>query len=190
MSKKDRFIGLLRKVKDSHIEDLIKYIETKTDFFEAPASTRFHGSYKGGLVEHSLNVYDRLNENIYSSKVHLNVPERTIILTSLLHDLCKANFYKTELRWRKDDNNKWEQYPTYGVDDELPFGHGEKSVYIINKFITLSTYEAMMIRWHMGFSESREVYMTLNKAIERYPLILAIMNADMEATYILEGDEK
>jgi len=186
MGKKERFISLLNQVEDKGIERLIDYLENKTDFFIAPASTCYHGNYEGGLLEHSLNVYDRLKSNIENSDIYNNVPKRTIIITTLLHDLCKINFYSNIKRWRKDKHQQWEQYDTYGIDDELPYGHGEKSVFIITKFITLSTYESMMIRWHMGLSEPKENYKYLSKALEKFPLILALMNADMESTYILE----
>ena len=190
MSKKDKYIRLLLEVQDSGMESLVHYLENKTDFFTAPASTRFHGSYEGGLLEHSLNVYERLHDNVGVSSVHLNVPRRTIILTSLLHDICKANFYSESTRNAKNEKTgKWEKVPYYTVDDELPYGHGEKSVFIISKYITLTTYESMMIRWHMGLSEPKEHYMYLGRAIEKFPLILALMNADMEATYILESEK-
>ena len=124
MTNKERFIELLRSTKREGIEKLIDFLE-KTDFFTAPASTRFHSSYEGGLLQHSLNVYDCLAglgtttgdvQEFQTAGMRLDsIPQESIIIVALLHDLCKVNFYATEMRWRKDANNKWEQYPVYAV---------------------------------------------------------------------------
>lgn len=135
MTNKERFIELLRSTKREGIEKLIDFLE-KTDFFTAPASTRFHMSCEGGLLQHSLNVYDCLAglgtttgdvQEFQAAGMRLDsIPQESIIIVALLHDLCKVNFYATEMRWRKDANNKWEQYPVYAVNDRNPYGHGEK----------------------------------------------------------------
>lgn len=134
MTNKERFIELLRSTKREGIEKLIDFLE-KTDFFTAPASTRFHMSCEGGLLQHSLNVYDCLVnlgtttgdvQEFQTAGMRLDsIPQESIIIVALLHDLCKVNFYATEMRWRKDANNKWEQYPVYAVNDRNPYGHGE-----------------------------------------------------------------
>ena len=188
MTNKERFIELLRKINREGIDELISYLSINTDFFEAPASTRFHGSYQGGLVEHSLNVFDRLLYNVSTSDLNINIENESIMIISLLHDICKSNFYKETTRNVKNETSgKWEQVPYYTVEDQYPLGHGEKSVMIISKFIKLTDEEIMCIRWHMGFSEPKENYSYLSKAIEKYPTILFLMNADMEATYFIEN---
>lgn len=162
-----------------------------SDFFSAPASTRFHGSYEGGLCEHSLNVYDCLKSYLASEFVKENFPqpfsEESIAIASLLHDLCKVNVYRTSWRNKKnDETGQWEKVPFYEFNDMLPYGHGEKSVYIISGFMRLTRDEAMAIRWHMGFS-GEENKNTIGSALEMYPLALATHVADMEATYLLDG---
>jgi hypothetical protein len=179
---KKRILELIESVKRPGIDDLLKWIEL-TDFFDAPASTKYHGAKKSGLLEHSAGVYIRMKQLNLLLELHFN--NESIILTSLLHDLCKANFYNTEMRNRKNEAGQWEKYPCYIVDDQLPYGHGEKSVFLISKFIDLSNEEAMAIRWHMGFSttESYADKQALSAAMEKYPLILALQMADQAATF-------
>ncbi|MBU2703607.1 putative nucleotidyltransferase with HDIG domain [Sporomusaceae bacterium BoRhaA] len=163
---KNKFLELLGTVKRPGINELTDWLKNKSDFFTAPASTGYHGAQEGGLLEHSLAVYNCLTMVVSHFKIGVN-PE-SFILTGLLHDICKTNFYKTEKRWRKDESNKWEQYDTYAIEDQFPFGHGEKSVYIIEQFMRLSVEEAMAIRWHMGpwNAESYADRQTLNAAMD------------------------
>ena len=164
---------------------LLEWLDT-TDFFTAPASTRFHGAREGGLVEHSLNVYRLLKEMNDREK---EFSDETIAIVALCHDFCKINYYKTVLRNRKDEaTGKWEQYRTYTVDDRLPYGHGEKSVFIVERFMKLSTVEAMAIRWHMGgFDDTaRAGSHYMSDAFNMYPLAVMCHIADLEATYLLE----
>ncbi len=185
---KARFIELLKSIDRDGIEDLINWLE-KTDFFIAPASTKFHGNYEGGLVEHSLNVYELLNNKLdqepYKNKIMM--PEDSIKIISLLHDICKTNFYKVDYRNAKNEAGIWEKVPYYKVEDTLPYGHGEKSVMMISQFIRLTKQEMFAIRWHMGFTEPKEQYNTLGAAFEKYPICLAVHEADLEATYLLEN---
>lgn len=126
---KDRFIQLYQSfVKRPGADKLLAWLET-TDFFEAPASTRFHLSCPGGLVEHSIHVYHRLHDLYVSERQRaedqpfielLNGEEETIAICALLHDICKANFYTVEMRNRKNEQGQWEKYPFYVVDDQLP----------------------------------------------------------------------
>ena len=182
---KEKFIELLRKTKREGIENLIAFIE-KTDFFTAPASTRFHGCYEGGLLEHSLKVYEILDYKIKNNVIDLFVPEDTIIITALLHDICKVNFYKVDYRNAKNSRGEWEKVPYYTVDDTIPYGHGEKSVMMISEYIKLTSEEKYAIRWHMGFTEPKEEYNTLGAAFKKYPLALLIHEADLEATYFYD----
>ena len=168
----------------------------KSDFFTAPASTRFHLSEPGGLVKHSVHVYERLRE-LFSSELERNTDgpvilsdedEEKIAVCGLLHDVCKVNFYGVEMRNRKNEQGQWEKYPFYVINDQLPYGHGEKSVYIISGFMKLTREEAMAIRWHMGFSGPEDAR-TVGQAFQKYPLAFALATADMEASYFLENEE-
>lgn len=190
--KKEEFLRIFREnVTRAHSENLLNYLlSEECDFFEAPASTRYHGAYRGGLLEHSLNVYHCLKAYLERERVkevyHMDYSEESIAIVALLHDVCKTNFYTIEYRNRKQ-GNKWVQVPTYTIHDTLPYGHGEKSVFIIQFFMRLLKEEAMAIRWHMGFSAQYDDPGTIGKALESYPLAFALCVADMEATYFLEG---
>lgn len=195
---KDRFIEIYRdKITRPGADKLLNWIES-TDFFEAPASTRFHLARPGGLVEHSVHVYERLQEIVelekgYSDKFCLSstVDGETIAVCGLLHDICKANFYDVEMRNRKNAQGQWEQYPFYVVNDQLPYGHGEKSVYIASGFMKLTREEAMAIRWHMGaFDDSvKGGSYAMGGAFEKFPLALLLHIADMQATYLDEVED-
>ncbi|EXM37655.1 hydrolase [Ruminococcus albus SY3] len=185
----EKFEALLQSTGREGIDKLIKYIRT-TDFYTAPASTRFHSSYEGGLLQHSINVYEMLEAKSKTDTWKDIVKDKsTIIIVSLLHDLCKANYYAIEMRNKKNEQGKWEQVPFYTVDDQSPYGHGEKSVMILMEFIKLTAEEKYAIRWHMGFSEPKENYQYLGKAMDKYPLICALHEADLEATHLLEVDK-
>lgn len=186
---KEEFIELLKSTNREGIENLINFLE-KTDFFEAPASTRFHGDYKGGLVEHSIKVYEIFKEKVKNASIEINIPEDTIIITALLHDICKANFYKVDYRNAKNELGVWEKVPYYTVDDQIPYGHGEKSVMMITEYIKLTPEEKYAIRWHMGFTEPKELYNTISSVYEKFPLALALHEADLEATYLKESRNK
>jgi hypothetical protein len=170
------------------IDKLLDYLTNNSDFFTAPASTRFHGSYVGGLCEHSLNVYHALKRNYISlcDTYDLQYSEETLVLVSLLHDVCKIGCYHQGTRNVKDENGVWQKVPVFTYDDPLPYGHGEKSVYVISGFIRLSREEAFAIRYHMGFSDT-ENKTNVGKTFEQYPLAFLLSVADMEATYLIEG---
>lgn len=178
---KEGYIELLKLSNRRGIDKLIKWLE-QTDFFTAPASTKYHLSKEGGLVEHSLNVYDELvNEYGISDNIS------SLIIVALLHDVCKANYYSVSERNVKK-NGEWIKEPYYTVEDQFPVGHGEKSVMIIQKFIELTEEELAAIRWHMGAYEPKENYGTLGQAFNKYPLALYLHIADLKATYIKEGE--
>ena len=179
---KDEFIKLLKSTNREGIDELILFLE-KTDFFEAPASSRYHGDYKGGLVEHSLKVYEIFKEKVKNSIIDMEISDDTIIISALLHDICKTNFYKVDYRNVKNELGVWEKVPYYTIDDQIPYGHGEKSVMMISEFIKLKPEEKYSIRWHMGFTEPKEVYSTISLAFKKYPLALLLFEADLEATY-------
>ncbi len=191
---KEEFIQIYREnITREGADALLDYLENKSDFFRSPASARFHGSYAGGLCEHSVNVYDCLQDYLQRPRVEelygLEYSPETVAIVALLHDLCKIGCYKPGTRNVKNDaTGQWEKVPTFTFDDPLPYGHGEKSVYIISGFMRLTREEAMAIRWHMGFSGAEDKNM-VGRALEKYPLAFALSVADMEATYFLEKEE-
>ncbi len=189
---KQRFIELFNTyVKREGADKIIDYLVNKSDFFTAPASTRFHGAFDGGLAIHSLNVYDCLKDYLERQRAKeqykLNYSDESIVICSLLHDICKANVYVRGTRNVKNDQGVWETVPTYFFEDKLPYGHGEKSVYMITGFMRLTREEAFAIRYHMGFSGNEDSN-NVGKAFEMFPLAFALSTADMEATYFLEKE--
>lgn len=191
MDKKQEFCEVFRKyITRDGAKELLDYLTgDNSDFFTAPASTRYHGNYEGGLCEHSLNVYHNLKEYLarpYTSELFDNrYSDESIALVALLHDICKTNCYKTSYRNTKNEMGQWVKVPYYEFDDDLPYGHGEKSVYIISGFMKLTREEAFAIRYHMGFSTTDDAR-NVSKAYEMYPLAFALSVADMEASYYLE----
>ena len=179
---KEEFISLLRSTNREGIEEVIQFLE-KSDFYKAPASTRFHGSFEGGLLEHSMKVYEILKHKVKNSVLDLNVSDDTLIIIALLHDICKVNFYKVDYRNAKNERGEWEKVPYYTVDDTIPYGHGEKSVMMITEYMKLTVEEKYCIRWHMGFTEPKEAYNTLGQAFKKFPLALILHEEDLEATY-------
>ena len=172
-------------------QKLFEYLK-KSDFFTAPASSRFHGNVEGVLVSHSVFVYERLKnilKNEYGDNYTDKFSEETIAIVSLLHDLCKIGYYKVEYRNVKDANGVWNRVPYYAVNDAFPYGHGEKSVYMINSFMRLTAEEAMSINWHMGGFDDRVKgnSFAVGEAFKIYPLAVFVHVADRTATYI---DEK
>jgi hypothetical protein len=190
MSSKDEFIKIYTEnIHREGADKLLGWLKG-SDFFTAPASAKYHGSHGGGLCEHSVNVCRRLyriffgensiehgGDNGEASK------KESIAICGLLHDVCKANFYKAATRNVKNATGVWEQVPYYAVDDKVPYGHGEKSVYIISGFMRLTREEAFAIRFHMGDYADRNT----PKAFSMFPLALMLHIADLEATFL---DEK
>ena len=191
MTDRERFLSIYKeKIHREGADALLDYLTSdKCDFFTAPASTRYHNSCPGGLLNHSLNVYDCLCDYLSRSRVKneygCNASDESIAIVALLHDICKVNFYKESTRNVKDENGVWQKVPYYEIEDTLPYGHGEKSVYVIGGFMRLTREEAFAIRYHMGFagnSEARDV----GAAFQMFPLAFALSVADMEATYYVE----
>lgn len=187
---KQEYIDLYKKhITREGADKLLEHLES-TDFFTAPASSRFHNSVEGGLCQHSLNVFYCLQdflEGIYFRQIFgFQYSDETIAVAALLHDICKVNNYIVDYRNAKNERGEWERVPYYKTDDKLPFGHGEKSVYMIQSFMKLTREEAMAIRWHMGFTEHDHIGQ-VGQAFEMFPLSFALSTADMEATYYIEG---
>lgn len=176
-------------IKREGADKLLEWLE-KSDFFSAPASTKFHSAHEGGLCEHSVKVYERflkLVRSEFGENFEEKISKESIALIALCHDVCKVNTYKTDFRNVKE-NGAWVQKPYYAVDDKLPYGHGEKSVYIINGFTRLSREEALAINWHMGAFDLRVQggSYALKDAYLAYPTALLFHVADVMATYLDE----
>lgn len=192
MDSKERFISLYRQyIHREGAEELLAWMQ-QTDFFTAPASARYHSCYAGGLCQHSINVFECLWAYIKRKRVQeiyqLNTEEysdESLAIVGLLHDLCKTNVYKAGFRNVKDENGQWQRVPNYTFEDNEPYGHGEKSVFMINRFMKLTDMESFAIRFHMGFSGDEDNRL-VGQALSMYPLAFAVSVADSEATYFLE----
>ena len=194
--KKECFIELLRSTERQGIEEVITYLE-ESGFFIAPASTGHHLSYEGGLMEHSINVYDMaiaMRGPIVAMKPEMEekMTKENIIIAALLHDVCKANIYKKTKKWDFAKDGTPEQKEKYTTNySEMPVGHGEKSVIILLGLgLKLTLDEMVAIRWHMGAwdlaFQSYEAKSNINEAGNRHPLLALIQSADNMATHILE----
>lgn len=186
MGYKEEFIRIYKEnIKREGSAELLEWLQ-KTDFFTAPASTKFHGACEQGLVMHSISVFHTLVDKHFDPETD-NM--ESFAICALLHDLCKAEFYKVSTRnVKNEETGKWEKVPYYAVEDKFPFGHGEKSVFLIERFLRLKPAEAMAIRWHMGgFDEAaRGGSFAISVAYEKYPLAIKLHLADLESTYLKE----
>ena len=186
MSLKEEIIKRLRSTEREGIEDLIKYME-EYDYFTAPASTKYHSNFEGGLALHSHNVVNLLLRKKELFK--LDVTDAECIIAGYLHDLCKMNMYVKNLKIAKDakTQSKWVGIKSYGIEEALPIGHAEKSLLIASRFIKLTPNEIMMIRWHMGLPEDNGGKRAMEKCVEFQRAVAAIVTADYEASMILEN---
>lgn len=180
------FRDIYRKyIKRAGADALLAWLEA-TDFFTAPASTRYHECYEGGLAEHSVNVFQQL-VRLLRAYPEVKVSGETAAIVTLLHDVCKADCYKTELRNKKIDG-VWQQVPFYTFQEDFCFGgHGSKSVYLIQKFMQLTDEEAVAINCHMGVENGN---WAVTDAFRMYPLAFLVHTADMAATIPAFGEVK
>ncbi len=188
---KQEFIKIYKEnIKREGADKLLDYLLNQSDFFTAPASGRRHNNFQGGLVEHSLNVYKRLKNNVrleYGDNYAEKISEESLAIMALLHDICKVNTYTVDYRNQKIDG-AWQQVPYFAYSNSLPYGHGEKSVYIISGFMRLTREEAMSINWHMGgFDPRAQATSDLFDCYNLFPIALILHIADLEASYL---DEK
>ena len=183
------FCELVRTtIKREGIEDLLEHLLTATDFFYAPCSTRYHLCVEGGLVEHSLHVDNIFNK--LCDEFAPNFPEESRHICALFHDLCKYHCYNPVKKSSKtgkllpNGKPEWEDYMGYDFIEEFPYGHGEKSVYLLQKYIKLTDEEAMAIRWHMGYSDAtfKGGQQSVSNAMKLYPVIALLHSADIIAT--------
>lgn len=184
-TNKARFIELCKSTQRDGMDELLEWLD-KTDFYTAPASTRFHGAYAGGLLQHSLNVYDEF-KRIQNAYPDIDLPEDSIIISTLFHDFCKIDMYSTyKKNVKNDQTGQWEKVDAYQRDEKFCFGgHGSKSVYLVQHFIKLKPQEAVAINCHMG---SWDGNMDAGRAFESFPLALFTHWADEGATYLREKD--
>jgi hypothetical protein len=182
---KDRFLSLYER----HIcfngrpgsDDLLNWLSS-TDFFEAPASAKYHGAYEGGLLEHTLNVYDRLSSRLCNERTRGIYSETTVAIVALLHDICKVDFYEKNIITRRKDDGSLEEIPVWGYKNTGFPGHGERSLYMVSRYIDLTEEEAVAIDRHMG-PYDRRGYKDLTRIWKEYPLAYHLYMADMEATW-------
>jgi len=193
MDAKERFVAIYRQyIRRPGADELLDWL-LASDFFTAPASAKYHSSIPGGLCQHSLNVYDCLRAYLDRERVKalygLSGPDysdESVAIVALLHDLCKIGCYRPGFRNVKDERGMWQKVATFNFDDPLPYGHGEKSVWLVMKYMPLTDMEAFAIRYHMGFS-GEEDNRSVGQALARFPLAFALSVADSEATYFLEN---
>ena len=195
MSYKEKFIEIYNaKIKRQGAKELLAWLE-KTDFFTAPASTKYHGSIEEGLVMHSLNVYEMFHEEVLNRakrdsgyEILDDTEEEKVAICALLHDLCKVNFYQKAYRNQKDNDGNWHKVAYYTIDNQFCYGHGEKSVWLIQRFMKLTTEESVIIRWHMGgFDDSvKGGSYDLSGAWMKYPLGMLLHTAGLKATYLMD----
>jgi len=195
----DRFEAEMSKVTRPGVDKLMDYIR-KSDFYTAPASTKYHLACEGGLLQHSLNVLDALQamlvcegkEWLYrvAGEIVCTIPDESVVIAALLHDICKTYFYTTSTRNVKNEKTgRWEKQPYYAIDDRMPLGHGPKSAMIVKQYMNLTNPEMYAIWHHMGFTGDYENDTAVGAAFEKYPLALALYTADMMASRIMEGEK-
>ena len=193
---KEEFISLLKSTERPGMDDVIKDLE-ELGFFEAPASAGHHLNVAGGLVEHSLNtckaalvVYEGLQK--IEPYLEREVKRESIIIASLLHDVCKSDIYKRSVKRRKTSFGTWEDAEGYKLTyKNFPMGHGEKSlVMLLCSGLELYDDEMLAIRWHMGAwginMNSYEEQRNYDAARTLYPLVSIIQTAYGLSASIME----
>lgn len=186
MNNKERFISLCKTVNRDGIDDLLKWLEDN-NFYTCPASSRYHGAYPGGLLEHSLNVYDEMIRLLGAYPEITSWSKESVIIVSLFHDICKVNMYATEKRNRKNADGRWESYDAYTIKEKFCFGgHGSKSLFLVQHFIKLTPEEAVAINCHMSSWDGNT---NVGNAFEQFPFAWILHVADESATYLVEKKE-
>lgn len=192
MDGKEEFLQIYDEAIRREGADKLRAYLLRSDFFETPASIRYHSNCAGGLCAHSVNVYRRLLRLLQEERAAAYESEsalrETAAVCGLLHDACKIDFYRPDFRNVKEDG-VWVRKPCYVRDEAYPFGHGEKSVFLIGRFLRLTAEEAIAIDWHMGGFDARARGgdHSVSEAFGKYPLAVLLHVADLEATYL---DEK
>lgn len=189
---KEQFTELWDQIEDRPgLDNCLQWLENETDFFAAPASTKYHSAEPGGLCRHSLNVCDALFKllDVFDQYGETEIDDSSIILVTLLHDVCKTNFYSMTTRRQRAEDGSWQDVRAYMKDDAMPMGHGEKSLYLLLQTgLKLTDEEAAAIRWHMGAYHDYDQRKTLDQAFQKYPLALFLHLADMIASQYYEKE--
>lgn len=185
---KEKILNLLKEVTRPGMDRLIEWLENKSDFFVAPASTIYHGNYEGGLADHSLNVYELFSEK--NKRYDLGLSEDSIRIMALLHDICKTNFYEIYKKnvniSPNNDKTGWRKIDCYKVNDQFPMGHGEKSALMIGCYIKLTKEEMLGVRWHMGGYENKDNYNSLSAAWGMFKSGSCLHTSDLESSNLFE----
>ena len=198
MAKQDKinlFESLLMSTGRTGMDKVIEYLR-KTDFYDAPASAKYHSNYDTGLLDHSLMVYN-LAEAFFEKmkmidpELAVSIPEESIIVSALLHDVCKICFYRKTIKWKKNEHNDWMQYDGYEIEDSFPIGHGEKSVIMLLKLgLDINPCEMLAIRYHMGSWDgamlTNDVKFSYQTAMNMCPLMTIVQNADSTSSLLFE----
>ena len=180
-------------IKRDGIDELLQWLET-TDFYTAPASTRFHLMCEGGLCQHSINVFERLcdeykNEGMFDFKTQDDTQNlmESLAIVGLFHDVCKADFYKLTTRNVKDDYGNWTKVPYYSIENQgILVGHGYKSARIVNKYMNITDEEYMAILHHMGYSADDNIA-NVSEIFGKSKLTVLLHIADTKATFLTEN---
>ena len=182
----NEFDAILLRTNRPGMSDLLEWLHS-TDFYEAPASTKYHGAVPKGLIYHSLGVYDCAEKitNMLADVSYVNYTKDELAIASLLHDICKANCYTVYQKNVKKDG-VWVQEDAYKFDEQFCFGgHGSKSVYLAQRYITLTMQEATAINCHMGFTDSNNLS-AISNAYNKCHLAWVIHMADEMSTFICD----
>ena len=190
---KEDFLEIYDKYITREGADKLRAYLLASNFFDSPASTRYHNAVEGGLCDHSVKTYKRLLFNVqceFGDDYEKNYSNESIAICALLHDLCKIDYYKKDYRNVKE-NGQWVKKEVFVKDEVLPYGHGEKSVYIVHSFIKLTREEAIAINWHMGGFDSRVKGGdgSISEAYAKFPLAILLHVSDIESTYLDEKRE-
>ena len=195
-TRKQEFKNILLSTGRQGVENVVNWLEHNSDFFRAPSSANYHCNFAGGLLQHSLNVYKSAMD-IYNN-LKLSHPEKVkdvsednIKIAALLHDICKVNLYQESVKWKKDENDNWQQIPAYIINEVMPLGHGEKSVIMLQMLGLQMTLEEMCaIRWHMGVWDGgllqKETKYAHATATDKFPICVIIQCADYISSLVIE----
>lgn len=185
----EQFSALVKEnISRKGIDELMNWLFNETDFKKAPCSTKYHMNIPGGLLQHSLNVYNVLVNLAVDFGYDVQKHAETLTIISLFHDVCKTNFYKPAIL-KKKVGSSWIEYQGYEIDDELPLGHGEKSCILIQRYMKLTNDELLAIRWHMGAYDDAcrsGNFMQLSNAQNKHKFVTMLHCADMLASHIME----
>lgn len=192
MAEVEKFKNYFSYINRPGADKLLAWLE-EAGFFTAPASTKYHGAYAGGLVEHTNHVYRRLvrladEEDKRQGRTYPEYTVDTIAVAALLHDVCKVDAYKVEKKNQKQKDGSWKEVEVYGYTNSLPLGHGEKSIMQIMRYMQLTEEEMLAIRWHMGAFDSavKGGSYDMNNAFAGSRLAAMLHIADMMATHLDE----